>query len=209
MNSHMKFEDAIAETLETVTDFVRCHAIWRELHQPEQARKYMATRNEYFNFFYPVGGSLITNLFVIGYQLFDHNKVTKSFPNLIKELKSKEPILASTLEKAIKSKQPVLKKFVQIRNNVYAHRNRIRDPKLVFSDVGIKIKELKEVIELAEQIIIQLADFSGLKKKDELRQLFTAERTKAKEAAEKVMIGLNHSLVELFPTKYAKLSEAL
>lgn len=156
------------EMVGEVIEFTRCYTLWRELMDPSNRD----ARTNHMDFLLTVSISLQMSFCVQAFQLFDKNNKTKSLRRLIEKMRSSNSALANQLAAAINAQEALLAKVFRLRNNVYAHRNDSRHPRDFFADVALTPKQMKEIVELAQNVISDIAAAAGVGKKEVINKGF-------------------------------------
>jgi hypothetical protein len=161
-------KSAVREMVSEVIEFTRGYVVWRELMD----RGNRDVREEHPDFLLTVTNSFVQGFCVSTYQLFDRDSRTKSLSRLIGDLRSSDAALAQHLQSKITAQQAALQKLFRIRCNVYAHRNRSLGPEALFATVGLTPRQMRAVVDLAQDTVSDLGVASGLGAKDELERQF-------------------------------------
>jgi hypothetical protein len=124
------------------------------------------------------------------YQLFDRDSRTKSLRRLIEELRSSDATLAQCLQSKVAAQQAALQKLFHIRCNVYAHRNKSQSPEALFATVGLTPRQMRAVVDLAHEVVSDLAVASGLGAKDEIEKQFQSHEQWVSDDIRRVLRAL-------------------
>ncbi len=84
---------------------------------------------------------------------------------MIDDLKATNPSIALKLQQKIENHSAIVNKVTTLRHNVFGHRNKERSPQNVFAAVKLTPREMKTVVDLAQDII---STFAGVKAKEDL-----------------------------------------
>ena len=161
-------KDAVREMVNEVIEFTRGYVVWREL----MGKSNRDVREEHVDFLLTVTNSFVQGFCVSIYQLFDRDSRTKSLQRLIEELRTSDATLAQGLQSKITAQHAALQKLFHIRCNVYAHRNKSQSPEALFTTVGLTPRQMRAVVDLAQDVVSDLAVASGVGAKDELEKQF-------------------------------------
>jgi hypothetical protein len=154
-----------------------CYAIWWEIVRTENKTKYPEIRERHGRFFEPVQHLLASEFFVICYQLFDHRADSKHIQGLINGVAQSNPALGSAMQAKMAATNAMLAKVKTIRSKVFAHREKAISPSNVFENAKLRVGEMREVVEFAQNIISELAEGLGMAKKSDVMDDFAAHRT--------------------------------
>lgn len=161
-------EAAVLEIVERAIEFTRSFAIWWTLVNKENFERYAKVIDHHEDFFAATTHSLFLNFSVIAYQLFERRKDTTSIPSLIESFAPSHSALAQQLKANIDAKKPLLGKVFSIRNNVYAHRNRLQPPEHFFAASGLTATEMETVVRFAQDMVAAIAEAEGVETKVEI-----------------------------------------
>jgi hypothetical protein len=154
--------------VDEVIEFTRNYAVWRELMEAQHSH----IRSAYPDLLLTVTNSMVLAFCVGTYQLFDKNPQTKSLCRLIDDIRPSHGTLAQRLESDITAQKQTLNIVFHIRNNVYGHRNKSRDPRDIFANAKLTPRMMKAVVHLAQDVVSSLAVAAGAGDVDELRKEF-------------------------------------
>lgn len=115
--------------------------------------------------FVTIVNSLRQSFCVITHQLFDGYADSKSLVALVNELNAANPSLSQQLQSKIGAALPIKKKVSFLRNKVFGHRDKLITPEYAFGKVKLTPSEIKELIKSTQDIISELAEGTGVKKK--------------------------------------------
>lgn len=169
----------VREVIDEVIEYSRVYASWRELMHPAQYN----ARFYHEEFLLTVSISLLSSFCVRTFQLFDKDSRTKSLRTLITDIRQSHPRIAQKLESAISAQQPLLNKMIRLRHNVYAHRNKRLSPHDVFAAVKLTPKEMKLMVQLAQQVISEISDASGTGRESDIKQEFQSHEKRILDGA--------------------------
>jgi CheY-like chemotaxis protein len=182
------------EIVEQVLRLTQCYEIWWKIENFKNVKRNGEVLKEYLDFFEPVAHILLwQGFFVICHQLFDQNPKSKHIQSRINQIPRTNARLADEMRKKIND-YDVLNKIKTIRHNISAHRDRNRNPQQVVKDVGLVVKELKEVLTFVQDIVSTLVEALGGEKKSAVMQKISACQTSARNSAFQVMEALAKSL---------------
>lgn len=168
----------------------RSHAIWWEIVQTSNSDRFSQTISDHEDYFATVTQSLFAQFIVIAYQLFERRKDTISLRTLVDDLEATDTVLASELRAAIDDKLSLTKKAFSIRNKVYAHRNRLQTPEAVFATAGLSPDSMREIIDLARDVICALAEAANVETKAELEEEIRLREKCSREDTHLIMQAL-------------------
>jgi hypothetical protein len=143
-----------------------------ELIHPEKRHVHQKTLTNFNDFFTSTAEVHFQSVVVGLYQLFDTRRGTKSIPNILKILAPQNELVKKLKEKC-EWHSGTLKKVKKIRCEVYAHRNSLRSPEEVLTQVDLSFNGLSALIEIAEEIICEVATdnvISSVKLNDEIER---------------------------------------
>jgi len=158
----------IREMVSEVIEFTRTYAVWRELMQPAKAN----VRGVHQDFLLTVTNALVLSFCVGTYQLFDRDTRTKSLIGLIEDIRPSDSVLAQKLTARITADKSVIERVSRLRNNVYAHRNKLQHPQDVFGAVKLTPRMMKALVQLAQEVVASLAVAVGTDTKKDLETEF-------------------------------------
>lgn len=188
-------ESAIREMVERVIELSRSYAIWWELVEKSNFERFSQVIDSYEDFFSATTHSLFQGFTVMTYQLFETNRETTSLRTLVNSLKSTDPVLAAKLQAAIDSRLPLLKKAFSIRGNVYAHRNKSQPPETFFAAAALSAAEMREIRDLARDVVCALAESAGVDPAAELEEEIGLREACSREDTRLIMQALEkHAL---------------
>lgn len=159
---------AVRELIERAIELSRSYAVWRTLVNKESFERHEKVISDYHDFFSATTHSLFQGFSVITYQLFERRKDTTSIPSIIDRFESTHPAQARQLKDAIAAQKPLLGKVFLIRNNVYAHRNRLKPLECFFSKAGLTAIEMESVVRFTQDTVAAIAEIAGVDTKAEI-----------------------------------------
>ena len=181
---------AVREMVERVIELSRSYAIWWELVETPKFERFSQVINNHEDFFAATTHSLFQGFTVITYQLFETRKDSTSLRTLVNALASNDPPLALKLQTAIESKLPLLKKAFSIRGNVYAHRNKAQPPEAFFAAAGLSSDQMREILELAREVVCAFADSANMGTRAELEEEIRLREECSREDTRLIMQAL-------------------
>ena len=137
------------------------YAIWWELANKENRAPFSKAMEAYPNFFNAVFHSTQQGICVIVARLFDKDSRTLSLWNLVKRLAVSSPALAKQLDSKISLHDAAIEKCKKLRNKVYAHRDMSPRSEDLFKQVGVKPKDFKALVCVAQEIVATLVEGHG------------------------------------------------
>jgi hypothetical protein len=165
-------QDEVKEIIDQVLRLTQCFEIWWEIVRKEHVAGYPEIREKHLPFFEPVQFLLAECFFVICYQLFDHRSDSKHIMGLIESVKN--PGVAGGCKAKIKGHDAAIQKIIKIRHKVFAHREKGVNPFDTFKNQGLTIKEMRGVVELAQDVVSDLSDALGVRTKSDQMQEFAS-----------------------------------
>jgi hypothetical protein len=115
-------------------------------------------------------------------QIIELTCSTLSLRYLVKRLAKSSPALAKQLDSEISSRDPAIQKCKTVRNKVYAHRDKSLQPEDLFKQVGVKPKDFKALVRVAQEIVATLVELNGSNSKSAALDRFQhCERDVAEE----------------------------
>jgi hypothetical protein len=166
--TEQELEDLIGQIIELTWNY----AIWWELANKENRAAYSKAMEAYPNYFLAVFRSTQQGICVIVARLFDKDSRTLSLRNLVKRLAGSSPALAKQLDSEISSHAPAIEKCKTVRDKVYAHRDKSPQPEDLFKQVGVKPKDFKALIRVAQEIVATLVELHGSNSKSAVLDRF-------------------------------------
>jgi hypothetical protein len=166
----MLHTSAVREMAERVIELSRSYAIWWELVQASNFERFSQVIDDHEDYFAAITHSLFQAFVIISYQLFENRKDTTSLRSLVNDLEKSNPAVGFKLRSAIDEKLPLIKKVFSIRGNVYAHRNKLQAPEAFFASAGLSADHMREVLNLARDVVCALAEFANLETRADLEE---------------------------------------
>lgn len=163
------------EMIDVVVKLIWNYTIIRTLFEKKDAErevKECEARRSHPQFFVIMQDSLICSFFVAADMLFyDTRAAATSLPNLIK--KRLKPELAKQLNEKIYTERNLIliEKIGVLRNQACAHRWEAKTPHEVFTEAGVQLNMMKEITELAQFIISDLAEEAGGNRREKMEKL--------------------------------------
>lgn len=187
-------QSAVREMVERVIELSRSYAIWWELVEKSNFDQFARVRGNHKDFFDATIHSLFQGFAIISYQLFDKRTDSTSLRVLINS-KSTDSVLARQLNDAIDLKLPLLKKVFAIRNKVYGHRDKSRLPEALFEEAGMSPSLMREILDLARDVVCALAESAGLDTKADLEKEILWREKYAREDTRLIMQTLGEQAI--------------
>ena len=158
------YENELDEMIDVVIKLIWNYTIFCKLFEKKEA--YADARQAHPEFFVTMADSLLCSFFVAADLLFNEKKKATSLRKLIKDIEVSNPQLAKKLNGKIPtSKGSLIGKIAIMRNQVFAHRWNAKTPQVVFHEASVTPNMMKEITELAQSIICDLAEgFGGIKR---------------------------------------------
>jgi hypothetical protein len=169
-------QEEVKELIDQVLRLTQGFEIWWEIVRKENKAPYPELRETHLPFFEPVQFLLSESLFVICYQLFDYRPDSKHFKGLIKSIAAKNQTVANACEAKIATNKSVIEKVVTIRHKVFAHREKGTHPFDTFANQRLTIKELRGMVELAQDVVSDLSEALGVRSKTDQMREFASYR---------------------------------
>jgi hypothetical protein len=188
------YENELDEMIDVVVKLIWNYTIICKLFEKKEI--YTQVREAYPQFFITMYESLLCSLCVTIDLLFCKKQKATSLCNLIKDIESSRPEFAKGLNEKISLKDGLIEKIGGIRNQVCAHRWEAKTPKEVFAEVGIKLNMIKEIADLAQLIVSELAEEAGGNRRENMEQLKLNKETLqfTEDSAVRVMAAFAETL---------------
>lgn len=145
-----------------------------EIVKRENMDRFPELRGKHVAFFEPVQFFLGMSVFVVCYQLFDTRSDSKHIHGLINEAEKMSPKLAAKWRARIDAKKTAIDKMKKLRSKVFAHRDRGVNPNQLMQQEGVVYKEIREVVEMVQDVVSDLAETFGVRGKGEVMQEFAS-----------------------------------
>jgi hypothetical protein len=170
------YENELDEMIEVVVELVWSCTIFRALFEKKDADrelKEFEARRSHPHFFITMRNSLLCNFCVTTDLLFHEDKKGKatSLCNLIRDIEVSKPGIAKQLSEKIYAKRNLIKKIGILRNQVCAHRSEAKTEQEVFAEADVRLYMMKEITDLAQLIISELAEEAGGNRRENLELL--------------------------------------
>lgn len=149
--------DLIQDIVGQVIELTWCYSIWWVVADKSNRPKYQTVLMAYPNYFKATFELYQATFFVVAHRLFDHEKSSVSLRSLVQSMATSNPTLTAVLEKKLDGSADRLSKVLRVRHNVYGHRSKSISPQTEFARLGIKPNDMKALVQLAQEIIIELA----------------------------------------------------
>lgn len=140
--------------------------LWYFYAEHENRQTIIETMREYSEFFRFDEYAHRFTFVVLMATLFDHDKKTISFPNLLRDIKKDGTISSedtAIIDSLINTARPLVKKVAILRNKAYAHRNAEISVDEAHIQAGVTPNQFRELTEIALQIVNQLLKARKLK----------------------------------------------
>ena len=160
------YENELDEMIGAVIELTWNHTIFCTLFVEKdvelETRKCKA-RNAHPEFFLVIHNSLLCSFCVTTDLLFhkDKNGKATSLCNLIRDIEASKPDVAKQLNEKIYAKKNLIEKVGTLRNEVCAHLWEAKTQQEVFAEADVRLNMMKEIIDLAQIIICELAEEAG------------------------------------------------
>ena len=181
---------AVRQMIERVIELTRTYAIWWQIVEKSNLDRYSMVIESHEDFFTATTHSLFQGFTIVACQLFEKKENTISLRSLVDVLALTDSTSAQRLETDIKGKWHLIKKVIQIRGNVYAHRNKIRPPETLFSEVGLTSNEMREILDLARDVVSSLAESAGIEPRADIEEKIRRREEYSREDARRIMEAL-------------------
>ena len=155
-------EDLVAAIGDHLVNASTSYDIWREMQNGDRKSEYEPAVNAHPVFFDTLAISQLVAISSLLYAVNETRTDTYNFSSLLKAAMSSAPDAAEMNAAASRLQQvhSLWVKISRIRNEVFAHRSTARSPERVFADlalrpddIGILIREFKEVLRSIAQLI--------------------------------------------------------
>ena len=133
------------------------YSVWWVIADKSNRPKLQQVLESYPNYFQATFTLFQTAFFVSAHRLFDYEKSSISLRSLVQSLETSNPARAAALKKRLRDNDDVLRKVLRLRHNVYGHRSKSVSPATEFARLGIKPKDMKTALQLAQEITVELA----------------------------------------------------
>ena len=94
-----------------------------------------------------------------------------SLCNLIKDAEDLKPGITKSLTDKICAKQDIVKKIGILRSQACAHRWEAKTQQVVAQEAILQIGMMKDIVDLAQEIVRELADIIGGTRRENLEQM--------------------------------------
>lgn len=181
---------AVREMIERVIELTRTYAIWWQLVEKSNFDRYSRVIESHEDFFAATTHSLFQGFIVIACLLFEKKENTISLRSLVDVLAFTDSTSAQRLQTDIEGKWHLLKKVIPIRGNVYAHRNKFRPPEAFFNAAGLTSNEMREILDLARDVVSALAESAGIEPRADIEEEIRRREENSREDTQRIMEAL-------------------
>lgn len=154
-----KLDEMTDAVIKLVWNYTIFCGLFEKIGSAEHDAKAAEARLAHQEFFIAMEASLLGSFFVVADLLFHEDKYAKatSLCNLIRDLAVRKPGVAKKLGDKIHAKRNLIERGGVLRNQFWAHRWEAKTPQAVFSEAGVKLSMMKEIADLAQAVIVELA----------------------------------------------------
>lgn len=155
--------DLVQDSIGQVVELTWSYSLWWALVNKNDRTHNRSVIEAYPNYFRASVFALQQSFFISANRLFDEQPKSASLTKLVKDLSATNQVLYTALQRRLQAEEPTLQKILLLRHNVYGHRSKKISPGDAFKKAGIQPKEMKSVVGLAHEIVIELAvELGGL-----------------------------------------------
>ena len=147
----------VSELEDDVTALSEHYAAWHVLVHPEVRAQFSAVLEREKSFFLPTAEAHFTCLCVSIYRLTDKRPDANSLPNILNDIRSLYPTLIDNIEMRLKPSNPVFDRISSIRNKVYAHRDNVTGPEMIFRVANLSFELISSCVSLLQDTIDTIA----------------------------------------------------
>jgi AbiU2 len=164
------YEESLAEMTDVVTKLVWNYTVFCGLF--EKAEVHQSTRLQHSEFFLTMYESLFGSFCMAARVLFNKEKSQDSLPNLINyvEVTKQKSDLAKILNDKIGASHNSLEILRKMRNKTFGHRNKADTQQQVWNEFRPRLDMMKEITNLAQFIILELAQEFGGERRENLEK---------------------------------------